>query len=177
MVRTRLFIGALAAATGIALAGCSGDDHSDAPKPAESSTESYAPADPDEQELGDVDGIPDETPQEDPTPRDQAGALKIAADALRAYYDTKGSADDWIKRLEPYLTHTAQEAYATTDPRNIHPQKVTGDGQVVRFDGGGKIVVAVPTDAGDVQVDVLIEEDGGPWKVDRFHFPTTGGTQ
>ena len=165
MVRTRLFIGALAAATGIALAGCSGDDHNDAPKPAETPTESYAPADPDEQELGDVDGIPDETPQEDPTPRDQAGALKLA------------SADDWIKRLEPYLTHTAQEAYATTDPRNIHPQKVTGDGQVVRFDGGGKIVVAVPTDVGDVQVDVLIEEDGGPWKVDRFHFPTTGGTQ
>ncbi len=162
---------------GVALAGCGGDDHHDAPTPANKPTEIYAPADPDEQELGDVDGIPDETPQTNPTPRDQAGALKIAADALRAYYNTKGSADDWIKRLEPYLTQTAQQAYTTTDPRNIHSQKVTGDAKVVRFDGGGKIIVAVPTDAGDVQVDVLIEEDGGPWKVDRFRFPSSGGTQ
>lgn len=128
--------------------------------------------DPDESYLGDYEGF-DETyagPQT-PSAESQTRALELAAQGVAAYYNTRGGSAAWLDRLDGILSARGRAAYATVDPARIEAATVTGDPEVVRFDGGSGITVAVPTTGGDVQVDLIIETDGGPWRIDRFHFP------
>lgn len=128
-----------------------------------------------EEHLGDYEGIEEDSYDGPHTPSadSQAQALDRATDALVAFYDTDQTERDWFKQLHPYLSATARVAYETVDPTRVEPSPLTGDPQVVRFDGGGGITVAVPTEAGNVTVDLVIEDAGQPWTVERFHFPET----
>lgn len=167
-------------ATAVSLAACNDTGRSsDATEPTHQAT-ATTPATglPGDENLGDdtddLDGDVYEGPQT-PSAESQQAAKDKAVDALEAYYDTDQPADEWFDQLRPHLSSPSQDAYETVDPARIAPLELEGSPSVVRFDGGGGITIAVPTNDGDVQVDLVIESAGHDWLVDRFHFPHGDG--
>ena len=163
--------------TGISLNGC-GDvnNSSDVTDPPPAPTSAIATDDPESQYLGYYEGIPEDTSgPRTPTAEQQQDAMERATTALEAYYATDKAADEWFEDLRPLLSRQAQTAYETVDPARIPDVEITGEPSVVRHEGGGAITIAVPTTAGDTQVELIVEEAGHDWSVDRFRFPSDGG--
>lgn len=161
--------------TALSLIGCS--DVDDSPGATESthqlSATTLATDDPDTEYLGDYEGIPEDTSGPNtPSAQRQQEAMERATDALDVYYAVDKDHDEWFEDLRPLLSREAQTAYETVDPASIPANDVTGDPSVVRHAGGGAITIAVPTSAGDVQVDLIVQEAGHDWTVKRFRFPS-----
>ena len=161
--------------TALSLMGCS--DVNDSPDATESTHQtaptSLATDDPETEYLGDYEGIPEDTSGPNtPSAERQQQAKERAIDALSAYYATDKAYDEWFEDLRPLLSREAQTAYETVDPASIPQNEVAGDPSVVRHAGGGAITIAVPTTAGDVQADLIVQEAGHDWTVQRFRFPT-----
>lgn len=162
--------------TALTLVGCSAVGNS-TPAPsspsASSPSSSAGTAYPDEKFLGDYEGIPEDTSgPRTPSADRQQQAMERATEALSAYYAANKDHDEWFDDLRPLLSRQAQTAYETVDPASIPANDLAGDPSVVRHSGGGAITIAVPTTAGDVQVDLIVEEAGHDWTVKRFRFPS-----
>lgn len=162
---------------GLSLIGCSDMQHEPADtEPSHQPTSVLATDDPETEYLGDYEGIPEDTAgPRTPTAEQQQAAMERATLAVEAYY-ASDDPDQWFDNLEPMLSRQARKAYATVDPSRIPADvDVTGDASVVRHEGGGAITIAVPTTSGDTQVDLIVEEPGHDWTVDRFRLPSGGG--
>lgn len=167
------------ALTASTVAACSDTNHGDGET---ATTETTAPSTgappalPGDELLGDPDGIEEEEVDDGPqtpTAEMQEDARGVAVEGLETYYAAEKSRDDWFADLSPYLSTMGKQAYGTVDPAQIEPVNIDSNGEVrtVSMAGRGEIILAVPTDAGDVQVELLIEEPNGPWLIDRFTFP------
>lgn len=171
-----LILGSYLVVTAVSLVGCGDVDNSassPSSPPGSMSPSTGGTAYPDEEFLGDYEGIPEDTAgPRTPSAQRQQDARKQAREALSAYYASGKEHEEWFEDLGPLLSREAQTAYETVDPASIPAYDVVGDPSVVRHSGGGAITIAVPTTAGDVQVDLIVEEAGHDWAVDRFRFPS-----
>lgn len=95
----------------------------------------------------------------------QTSAIARATGFVMAWARPDLSADAWLKGVGGYLSPAAAELFAWTDPALIPASTVTGDAHVNDGASGTSARVTVPTDAGDMAVELIRSSSQTTWLV------------
>jgi len=102
----------------------------------------------------------------------KTSALDTATKAMTLYARPTVTDKAWIQDLGQILTAQATADYQYVDPANIPATKITGTGRLTIDENNGfGCHVAVPTDAGNYDVQLLRSAADKPWQVNRFTPP------
>ncbi|MFD1824563.1 MULTISPECIES: hypothetical protein [Mumia] len=76
----------------------------------------------------------------------------------------------WVAELRPQLSPVAVSVLSFVDPSVLKPAKVDGESHVMAG-SASRVVVAVPTTAGEYRVTMSRETKDAAWVVDRVSSP------
>ncbi len=78
--------------------------------------------------------------------------------------------NQWVAELRPQLSPVALSVLSFVDPSSLKPAEVEGKSRVMAG-SPARVVVAVPTTAGEFRVTMSRETEGTAWVVDRVSSP------
>lgn len=110
------------------------------------------------------------------TGADRSRITDFAAATMNAFARPPAGTDEasWWAKFSANLTDEARRDFEGTDPQNVPFTKVTGPAKILDEDGSWHLLVEVPTDAGDFQVEVeIMGEDlaSAPLRASAIVFP------
>ncbi|MCA1192543.1 MULTISPECIES: hypothetical protein [unclassified Saccharopolyspora] len=102
-----------------------------------------------------------------PAPADPAGLHVVEAwGAKWATHPPGTPAGKWVESLRPYTTDEFITVMTSVDPANVPSTRITGPA-VPLSSTANSIAARLPTDAGDIEVDVMRTEQG--WRVSGYN--------
>ncbi|MEU6128166.1 hypothetical protein ABZ805_03230 [Saccharopolyspora sp. NPDC047091] len=102
-----------------------------------------------------------------PVPPDPAGLRVVEAwGAKWATHPPGTPAGKWVESLRPYTTDEFITVMTSVDPANVPSTRITGPA-VSLSSTANSIAARLPTDAGDIEVDVMRTEQG--WRVSGYN--------
>lgn len=169
---------ALAAAViAMLITGCSSDEEGTAPMPSttpQTTTQTQDTAVKPPMQSPEEDEHAHEEPELPPLATWDAAAeqqaLGQAEGFVRSYARPNLIAADWFSGIAGYLSPSAIESYAYTDPAFIPATTVNGDPQVIGAPTGTSVSVAVPTDAGELHVHLVRAFASESWLVSTLEM-------
>lgn len=166
--RTSVELGALAAAVGLTLAGCSsiGSEGQTSPTAMPSASPTTSATAIAEEAPGDESVPHDHDAEVDPNA--DADSTALATQAVTLFCRPSLDYNTWIAELYPVLSQAAAVAYETVDPANVPCTSVADAARIRDTDGAYTARVLVPTDAGDYSVYVHRSLDTAPWAVEQI---------
>ncbi len=78
--------------------------------------------------------------------------------------------DQWVAELRPQLSPVALSVLSFVDPSSLKPAKIEGKSRVMAG-SPARVVVSVPTSAGEYRVTMSRQTEGTAWVVDRVSSP------